>query len=93
MISDSRGGLSCSDESADRDPMTSLRPIIVALAAAGALTLTGCGAPTESALSVNSYWYCWDEGAVEPHHYGHPLEGDHVCSDDELKGTGFTPRS
>jgi hypothetical protein len=78
--------------------MTSLRSIIVALAATGALTLTGCAAPTEnapteSALSENSYWYCWDNGAGAPHHYGRPVEGDHVCSDDELQGTGFAPRS
>jgi hypothetical protein len=62
--------------------------IIVALAATGALALTAC-----SAFSTNTYWYCWDEGAKKPHHLGHYVEGDHVCSDDELKGTGFKPRS
>jgi hypothetical protein len=62
--------------------------IIVALAATGALALTAC-----SAFSTNTYWYCWDEGAKKPHHLGHYVEGDHVCSDDELKGTGFKPTS
>jgi len=44
------------------------------------------------ATSTNTYWYCWDHGAKEPHHLGHYVSGDHVCSDDELKGTGFEPR-
>jgi hypothetical protein len=65
-----------------------LKKISVALAATGALALTGC-----SALSSNTYWYCWDDGAKAPHHLGHYVEGDHVCSDGELKGTGFAPRS
>ena len=74
--------------------MTSLRPIIAALAATGALTLAGCGgATTAGTLSENRYWYCWDVGAAEPHHYGRPVEGDHLCSDDELEGTGFAPTS
>jgi len=62
--------------------------VIVAFAATGALLLSGC-----SALTENSYWYCWDEGAKAPHHLGHYVAGDHVCSDDELAGTGFSPRS
>jgi hypothetical protein len=78
---------------ADTDVMTSIRPIIAALAACGTFVLAGCSAPTESALSENSYWYCWDTGAKEPHHLGQPVEGDHVCTDEELEGTGFTPSS
>jgi hypothetical protein len=58
-----------------------------AVCAAALALLAGC-----SALSTNTYWYCWDDGAKDPHHLGHYTEGDHVCSDDELKGTGFEPR-
>jgi D-serine deaminase-like pyridoxal phosphate-dependent protein len=50
-----------------------------------ALALSACG-------STNTYWYCWDSGAKGPHHFGHYVSGDHVCSDDELKGTGFKPQ-
>lgn len=51
------------------------------LAVVLALTITGvvgCGA-------TNTYWYCWDTGAASPHHAGHPVSNDHVCSDGELK--------
>jgi len=50
-----------------------------------AIGVAGCG-------SSNSYWYCWDHGDKAPHHLGHYVEGDHVCSDSELTGTGFSPR-
>jgi hypothetical protein len=71
--------------------MKSVRLSFMTLAATGTLALSGCG--SGSAMSANSYWYCWDEGAEKPHHLGHYVEGDHVCSDDELKDTGFEPRS
>jgi hypothetical protein len=63
------------------------------LASGAALTvavvgITGCGL-----YDTNSYWYCWDKGAKSPHHLGHHVDGDHLCSDAELKGTGFSPRS
>ena len=34
--------------------------------------------------STNTYWYCWDTGNPSPHHLGHPVSGDHLCSDSEL---------
>jgi hypothetical protein len=43
--------------------------------------------------SSNSYWYCWHNPAEGgPHHLGHPVSGDHICSDDELKDQGEPPR-
>lgn len=43
--------------------------------------------------SSNSYWYCWDNPAAGgPHHLGHRVPGDHICSDDELKDQGGPPR-
>ena len=43
--------------------------------------------------SSNSYWYCWDNPADGgPHHLGHPVYGDHICSDEELKNEGGPPR-
>jgi hypothetical protein len=60
---------------------------IAGLIAAAALPFAGC-----AAFDTNTYWYCWDQGAKKPHHLGHPVAGDHVCSDDELKGTGVSPR-
>lgn len=32
-----------------------------------------------------TYWYCWDYGDPDPHHIGHPVEGDHLCTPDELR--------
>jgi hypothetical protein len=64
-----------------------MRLVLVLLASCTlALIAAGCS------YSENSYWYCWDSGAKAPHHLGHYVEGDHVCSDGELKGTGFSPR-
>lgn len=31
-----------------------------------------------------SYWYCWDSGTPRPHHLGHHVAGDHLCTDAEL---------
>ena len=31
-----------------------------------------------------SYWYCYDTGAPSPHHLGHVISGDHLCSSAEL---------
>jgi len=33
---------------------------------------------------TQSYWYCWDTGNPTPHHLGHPVYGDHLCTDQEL---------
>jgi hypothetical protein len=52
-----------------------------------ALGASGCS------TSSNSYWYCWDSPADgDPHHLGHPVSGDHICSDEELKNEGGPPR-
>src|SRR5579859_1559564 len=34
---------------------------------------------------TQSYLYCWDTGDPRPHHFGHRVAGDHLCSDEELK--------
>jgi len=57
---------------------------VIGAVCAMATAVAGCG-------STNSYWYCWDQGDKAPHHLGHYVEGDHVCSNAELKGTGFSP--
>lgn len=38
--------------------------------------------------TTQSYWYCWDTGAPDPHHLGHVVSGDHLCTSQELSGTG-----
>jgi hypothetical protein len=56
-----------------------------------ALAASGCFASSNS-TSYNSYWYCWDNPAKGgPHHLGHPVSGDHVCSDAELRSQGGAP--
>jgi hypothetical protein len=51
---------------------------VVGLAAAGCST------------SNYNYWYCWDNPSDGgPHHLGHPVAGDHICSDDELHKAHF----
>lgn len=49
--------------------MTRLLPLILVL------LLTACG---------QRYWYCWDVGSPSPHHLGHRVAGDHLCSNAEL---------
>ena len=65
---------------------------LVAIAGVCATATLAAGCDDWISSSANSYWYCWDEGAKKPHHLGHHVSGDHVCSDDELKGTRFSPR-
>lgn len=36
-----------------------------------------------------TYWYCWDTGESNPHHIGHPVSGDHYCTNQELNDAGF----
>jgi hypothetical protein len=36
-----------------------------------------------------TYWYCWDAGNPDPHHLGHPVSGDHYCSEQELRDAGM----
>jgi hypothetical protein len=52
----------------------------------------GSNSDEEVATSANDtsdgvtqgYWYCWDSGDPKPHHLGHPVSGDHLCTDREL---------
>jgi hypothetical protein len=50
---------------------------------AGALLVAslaaGCGSQTSQ-----SYYYCWNSGPPSPHHLGHYVSGDHVCTDKEI---------
>ncbi|HEY2718594.1 MAG TPA: hypothetical protein VGI52_03110 [Solirubrobacteraceae bacterium] len=58
-----------------------------------ALGASGCFTSSNSHNSYNSYWYCWDNPAEGgPHHLGHPVSGDHICSDEELTNQGGPPR-
>lgn len=52
--------------------------IALAIGLAAIEIVAGCSA------STNTYWYCWDTGDPSPHHIGHPVSGDHLCSDSEL---------
>jgi hypothetical protein len=38
---------------------------------------------TEDAVT-QSYLYCWNYGPPQPHHLGHPVSGDHLCTNREL---------
>lgn len=43
------------------------------------------GSPASPNLtSGQGYWYCWDSGSPDPHHLGHPVTGDHLCTTQEL---------
>jgi hypothetical protein len=33
---------------------------------------------------TQGYWYCWDSGDPKPHHFGHQVSGDHLCTDREV---------
>ena len=66
--------------------------VVGGLLAVGALGISACGGTDAGDTDTNTYWYCWDTGAKAPHHLGHYVSGDHVCSDDELQGTGFKAR-
>lgn len=33
---------------------------------------------------TQSWYYCWDYGDPQPHHYGYPVSGDHLCTNREL---------
>ena len=46
-----------------------------------------CSQPGVSCTN-QTYWYCWDSGPPEPHHLGHPVSGDHLCTSQELGGSG-----
>jgi hypothetical protein len=61
-----------------------VRLLALALAVVG-LAAAGCS------TSSNTYYYCWDDPSQGgPHHLGHPVSGDHLCSDDELHKAGIS---
>lgn len=70
-----------------------VRLLIVGLAlCAGLLSVAGCDlseATGGSGGGDNTYWYCWDSGNPDPHHLGHPVSGDHLCSQGELSQAGM----
>ncbi|MFE9098929.1 hypothetical protein [Streptomyces sp. NPDC007264] len=37
---------------------------------------------------TQAYWYCWDAGDPAPHHLGHLVAGDHLCTWGELRSAG-----
>lgn len=51
--------------------------VVLVLSLIAALLVGGCHSQT--------YWYCWNTGSPQPHHLGHPVSGDHYCSDEELR--------
>ncbi|MFJ4517468.1 hypothetical protein [Streptomyces sp. NPDC088816] len=40
--------------------------------------------------AIHGYWYCWNTGALAPHHLGHRVSGDHLCTRGELRFAGVT---
>jgi hypothetical protein len=62
---------------------------LIAMVAAG--VAVGCTSHTGTTGSQwptvrvsQTYWYCWNVGPALPHHYGHHVVGDHLCTDAEL---------
>jgi hypothetical protein len=61
-----------------------------------ALSSASCGSASggsgsgggDSSTGGNVYFYCWDTGAANPHHYGHQTVGDHLCTKNELDDAG-----
>lgn len=48
--------------------------------------------PSQPDWMVEGYWYCWDSGALAPHHLNHHVPGDHLCTWGELRADGFAWR-
>lgn len=48
-------------------------------------TPTTIPTPTLTCYVNQNYWYCWNTGNPLPHHLGHPVYGDHLCTTCELK--------
>ncbi len=46
--------------------------------------------PLASDDETEGYWYCWDSGALAPHHFGHRVPHDHLCTWGELRAAGAT---
>ena len=50
------------------------------------------GIEPNSSIIRNRYWYCWNNFTLkrflrgtDPHRYGRPVIGDHLCTYEELK--------
>lgn len=64
-----------------------IAPLIIVLLGGG-LGLWMLGGVVDH-FDRSDYWYCWDTGDPDPHHEGHPVEGDHLCSKAELREAGM----
>jgi hypothetical protein len=74
-------------------PLKRSRLGLTLVCALGSLALVASGCYESSGSYGSSYWFCWDNPAEGgPHHLGHPVSGDHPCSDEELKNQGEPPR-
>jgi ssDNA-binding Zn-finger/Zn-ribbon topoisomerase 1 len=62
--------------------------LVVVIAALG-VAWWSSSTPANSSAPNSSYWYCWNSGALSPHHPNHPVSGDHLCSDAELRASGI----
>lgn len=45
--------------------------------------------PNQPDDEVEGYWYCWNTGPLNPHHLGHRIPTDHLCTWGELRSSGF----
>ncbi len=65
--------------------------IFVAVVVAAYAANLGCNAYTIKQANdrgfgygSSSYWYCWDNGVPAPHHLGHPVKDDHLCTQEDV---------
>jgi hypothetical protein len=67
-----------------------IKALAIATGIAAMLTLGACRSSnggtsgSDSNYVTQSYWYCWDSGPPSPHHLGHSVSGDHLCTNAEL---------
>lgn len=45
--------------------------------------------PSQPDWQIEGEWYCWNTGLLAPHHIGHRVLGDHLCTWGELRADGF----
>jgi hypothetical protein len=45
--------------------------------------------PAQPDWGFQGYWYCWNLGALNPHHLGYRVPNDHLCTWGELRSIGF----
>jgi hypothetical protein len=65
--------------------------IVGAACGGGGSASSGNSSPSgDSSTGGNVYYYCWDSGSPRPHHLGHQVSGDHLCTKQELTASGCT---